>query len=694
VIDFASIVASALDNADILLRELFPQGRRQGREFCVGNIDGGAGSSLKVSLDTGAWKDFANGEKGGGDLVSLWARVRGCENGAAAREIAERLGMNGANGNGRHPAMQSRLSSVSSSRSATPSSPSKSSGGTPMEPRASLTLREFADAKGFTTEFLTTHGVVEEKSALVFQYKLMSAQCAVRQRIRRALAGGKRFIWNSTKGKPVPYGLWRLDEARKRGIEDLFVVEGESDTLTLWLYGEAVIGIPGADMWATLNAPYLAGFKRVFVVRENDGGGETFEKGGIARLTALEFDGAVAVIEMERAEIKDPNELHLKMLGDAGGFESEWRALVEQARSVKLPRVGILLTNLADVAPTRTDWFWKDRIPLGNTTLVAGMPGVGKSTMMWDLVARASTGAAFPDGAPGFGPARILIVTGEDNVSSTIVPRLSEFAADLSRIDVIRTVAVQKKDGEIGERGFNLSEDLPALEKTLAHKPDIRLIIIDPLMSFLGGTDAHKESEMRGFVMTPLFTLAEKYNLAIVIVVHLNKGSGSPLQRISGSVGIAGAARMVWACAADPKSENQRTLLLPVKFNLAKDIGGLAFTVVSSKRDADIATIEWEDGAVYTKVAEVFAEEAERRSGALGGNKLEAAILFLREMLANGPRPVVEIENRAKALGISERTLDRARWKLDVQRWKKGFSGGWVVSLPVDSSRARGGPVE
>jgi hypothetical protein len=220
VIDFAFIAASALDNAETLLCEFFPRGRRQGREFCVGNIDGDAGSSLKANLDTGAWKDFASGEKGGRDLVSLWARVRGSEYGAAALEITERFGMNDANGNGRHPEIQSRPASVSSSlRSATPSSsPSKSSAGKPVKPHAPLTLRAFGDAKGFTTEFLTAHGVVEEKTGLGFRYELMNGQGAPRQRTRLALTGDKRFIWNRAKGQIVhPNRCVQRPGCRSRG---------------------------------------------------------------------------------------------------------------------------------------------------------------------------------------------------------------------------------------------------------------------------------------------------------------------------------------------------------------------------------------------------------------------------------------------------------------------------------------------
>jgi putative DNA primase/helicase len=132
--------------------------------------------------------------------------------------------------------------------------------------RAGLTLAQFAAAKGFEPAFLSNAGVSEEKGNLVFHYLLMNGQRAARQRIRLALAGQRRFIWNKADGRPVPYGLWRLEDARKRGAHDLFLVEGESDALTLWLHGFTALGVPGSDNCKLLQAPHIAGFLRIFIL--------------------------------------------------------------------------------------------------------------------------------------------------------------------------------------------------------------------------------------------------------------------------------------------------------------------------------------------------------------------------------------------------------------------------------------------
>ncbi len=74
------------------MAQWLPGGRRDGHEWRCGSLRGDAGQSCSVNLVTGAWADFATGEKGG-DLVSLFAAVFGRSQGEAARELAEDLGV-------------------------------------------------------------------------------------------------------------------------------------------------------------------------------------------------------------------------------------------------------------------------------------------------------------------------------------------------------------------------------------------------------------------------------------------------------------------------------------------------------------------------------------------------------------------------------------------------------------------------
>jgi putative DNA primase/helicase len=90
-IDFAGLKAASLSSAESVLLHLFPAGKRDGREFRIGSLQGEPGTSLSVNLQSGVWCDFSSGEKGG-DLIDLWAAAKALKIGEAARELADLLG--------------------------------------------------------------------------------------------------------------------------------------------------------------------------------------------------------------------------------------------------------------------------------------------------------------------------------------------------------------------------------------------------------------------------------------------------------------------------------------------------------------------------------------------------------------------------------------------------------------------------
>ena len=95
-LDFDAVNSAALGSLESLLCEWFPAGKKDGHEFRIGSINGEAGSSLSVNLNSGVWCDFA-GDAKGSDPISLLAAIRGCKQGEAARELAERLSVGNLN---------------------------------------------------------------------------------------------------------------------------------------------------------------------------------------------------------------------------------------------------------------------------------------------------------------------------------------------------------------------------------------------------------------------------------------------------------------------------------------------------------------------------------------------------------------------------------------------------------------------
>lgn len=125
-----------------------------------------------------------------------------------------------------------------------------------------LTLEEFSEAKKLPVEFLVQNFVRECENGVIFFYLNEEGETKkVVARYRHFLEGANRFSWE--KGaSPIPYGLWRLKEYDRE--MPLIIVEGESDTLTLWYCGFQAVGIPGMHAWKPEFAKFFKQFKRIF----------------------------------------------------------------------------------------------------------------------------------------------------------------------------------------------------------------------------------------------------------------------------------------------------------------------------------------------------------------------------------------------------------------------------------------------
>jgi len=63
--DFQELNQQALPHIESIVRELFPNGKKSGKEWKIGSISGESGTSMSINTQTGVWSDFATGDKGG-----------------------------------------------------------------------------------------------------------------------------------------------------------------------------------------------------------------------------------------------------------------------------------------------------------------------------------------------------------------------------------------------------------------------------------------------------------------------------------------------------------------------------------------------------------------------------------------------------------------------------------------------------
>jgi putative DNA primase/helicase len=343
----------------------------------------------------------------------------------------------------------------------------------------------------------------------------------------------------------------------------------------------------------------------------------------------------------------------------------------------------LLSRRASEITPKDIDFIWNGRLARGKHTCIGGEPGVGKSTVAYAIIAAITTGGMWPCGEGQAPIGNVIILSAEDDPDDTIVPRLMAAGADRDRIHIV--TAVTGKDGK-GRTTFSLQNDLDLLEQKIDEIGDVALVVIDPVSSYLGKTDSHKNSEVRG-ILEPISEMAARKRVAILSVTHFSKNMGSTkaLHRFIGSIAFVGAPRAAFAVIEDPDNEG-RMLFLHAKNNMTRPPQGLAYRLEQRFLHGlarPVSNIVWESEPVSMTANQALAAEAE-----MGEKKtaIAEAEEFLSGKLADGPAAAKDIGALAEAAMISKATLRRAKARLNVVVMRAGFGPGsevmWSSPIP------------
>jgi hypothetical protein len=319
-----------------------------------------------------------------------------------------------------------------------------------------------------------------------------------------------------------------------------------------------------------------------------------------------------------------------------------------------------LARSASQVTSEPVAWLWPSRLALGHLALLDGDPDQGKSLVTLDLCARLSTGRPWPDGTPVETPGSAIVINAEDSDQQTVCPRLRGLGADLGRVFFL------PRD-EAGAIDFRLPSRTAALDAVLA-ETGARLVVIDPITVFLdAGVNTHSDGGVRR-ALAPLAALARKHSCVMVLVRHLTKdGRHRALYRGLGSIGLVGSCRSAWLIAADPRVPGRR-LLAQEKNNLGPPQPSLAFAVADA---GGLPALSWLGPADWS--ADALLAAAGSRPTIPG--PIDHAKEFLTEFLRDGPRTTSDIWREAEPLGLSKRTLNRARKPLRIHTRKVHVDG-------------------
>jgi putative DNA primase/helicase len=365
----------------------------------------------------------------------------------------------------------------------------------------------------------------------------------------------------------------------------------------------------------------------------------------------------------------------------------------QEQTKTSTPRTAVL-TRAGVLQPESISWAWKNRFAFGKLALIAGDPGLGKSTILIDIVARHSVGDEFPCGEGHAQQCESVILTAEDGLRDTCVPRLIAAGADLNKIYFLTGT---KAEGEADEAMFDLAKDIAALRAAFKANPNIRIFVIDPLTAYLGaGTKAKENAEVRR-VLTPLVKLAEETGVLVLVNSHLNKGAGKALYRVLDSIAFIALGRTVHLVIRDADNPDNVKFICD-KTNIGSRPLGLTYliqkhwiTAPKTGEEIETSRISWGTQHIDETADEALAEQS------ADPTMTDDAVEFLQIVLANGPMKVADIEREARdarLLGDDQqlsksKPFQSAKKILGVAAHKAGFAEGWTWSLTPPPKAAK-----
>lgn len=320
------------------------------------------------------------------------------------------------------------------------------------------------------------------------------------------------------------------------------------------------------------------------------------------------------------------------------------------------------LINMSDVQTQEIKWLWYPFIAYGKMSIVQGDPGDGKSTLVLNIAAKLSRGERLEPEMNIDKPVNVIYQTAEDGLADTVKPRLEQAGADCSRISII----------DESEKSLSMIDE--RIEKAII-AAEAGLLILDPIQAYLGGgTDMNRANEARELTKR-LGGIAERTDCAIVLIGHMNKGSGAKAAyRGMGSIDFFAVARSVMLVGRIEGQPDMRAVI-QIKNNLAPFGHPKAFELT-------------QNGFRWIGDYEITADEV------LGGivpkaSKLEIAKQFLRDCSgANVMILSTEIIELAAQQGISKRTLEAAKKELKIDAKKINSRWYWDLTLKTDNVMA------
>lgn len=503
--ELAALLARDAEN---VAKMLLPNGKREGAEWRVGSLDGEAGKSCGVHLTgnkAGVFCDFATGE--GGDLLDLWAMVRGCGIGEACKQVSEYLGV--------------REARVENPRPVYSVPKREGIAGLTETHRAWLT-----GERGLSVESVKAFRLASRGDEIVFPSLVDGDLVAAKY---RRLPKSFRVDANC---EPVLFG-WQAMPANARSV---VIVEGELDALAMHTLGQAALSVPFGGgtgekqaKWIAAEFDRLAPLDRIYLALDTDGPGQDATAEIVKRLGR----DRCFLVELPH---KDANACLL-----AGMTKADMAALMKSAKTMDpeaLRNAGEYIDAvLREFADAGEDYGiplpWgkaqgKLLIRMGEVVVLAGINGHGKSEVAGHIVVEAlrcrwRACVASMEFRPAKWLKRMVRqAVGRSDPAAAFIPHAMRWMGE--RLWVFDTTGTAKADVILETFAY------------AAKRYGVELFVIDNLAKC--GFDEDDYNGQKSFV-DRLTDFAKVNNVAVLLVAHMRKGNDENAD--AGKMGIKGS---------------------------------------------------------------------------------------------------------------------------------------------------------
>lgn len=319
----------------------------------------------------------------------------------------------------------------------------------------------------------------------------------------------------------------------------------------------------------------------------------------------------------------------------------------------------IVATRASDVRTARPKWLWRDRVPLGGLSLLAGKGDTSKSTLFCQFAAWLTTGEM--KGEFYGHPQTVLYVVNEDSLSLTVAPRLIAHGADMDRVFFIRT-ATPLIDGDAA---LMLPRDADALSHYITRSGAV-VTFIDPLSANVSGRK-NDQGDMRSTYQI-VNNIAESTGTSVFGLAHTRKaGAADVLEAVIGSSEQTNVARSVLGLCMD-KEEDGARILSSEKLNVGDRLAlqSLRFTVLSTNVPTDDG--HWSSQPQIQWLAETTDTVSDMMSDSLYGDTgTDKCAAWLSQYVTQNGGQVYSSDARDEGKKFSATMLDRARKKAGIK---------------------------